>query len=228
MHPAYVLHRWPYQESSLIVDVFSQEFGRLRVVARGARASKKGQNACLQPFTPIQLSWRGQGELKTLTAVESTSFPAPLVGEYVYCGFYINELLQRLVPEQAAIPALFDDYQHTLQLLRQQVAMQPVLRRFEWSLLQHLELDFDWQVELSHGQAIEPDSYYFFVAGEGFYPLASGREPPPHYRGADIVKMAQFQLHDTDLLRQFKWLMRAALAPYLGNKPLRSRELFTR
>lgn len=226
MQPAYVLHRWPYQEHSLIVELFSAEQGRVRVVARGARRSKKGQAALLQPFRLLQVEWRGRSDLKTLTSVDTGEYVANLAGDYLYCGFYINELLQRLMPEHAAIPALFNDYQHTIDLLRQELPMEPVLRKFEWRLLCHLELEFDWQHEVEQGEPVVADGVYYFRPGEGFARVWHGREPTPHFGGADIARMADFALQDPQLLNQFKFVMRRALGAYLGNKPLRSRELF--
>lgn len=226
MQAAYVLHHWPYQEHSLIIEVLAQHEGRIRLLAKGAKRSKRGQAALLQPFRLLQIDWRGRGELKTLTSVESEDYQAGLSGDYLYCGFYMNELLQRLVPEHASVPELFNDYHNSLHLLRDQVAMEPVLRKFEWTLLKHLQLDFDWLTEVEQGDPISADKTYYFKAGEGFAEVIHGREPTPFIQGQAILKMAQFELTDEPLLRQFKWVMRRALTPYLGNKPLRSRELF--
>lgn len=228
MISAYVLHRWLYQEHSLIVELFTREEGRVRVIAKGARRSKKGQAAALQPFSILNVGWVGQRELKTLTAVELAEISQPLQGDYLYCGFYMNELLQRLVPEQAVVSGLFDDYHGSLQLLREGVAMEPVLRRFEWLLLQHLQLDFDWHHQADIRIPIASQHLYYFDPSVGFLPVVKGHEPTPHYVGKDILKMANFEIQDERLLRQFKWLMRAAMRHHLGPKPLQSRALFER
>lgn len=228
MEAAFVLHRWPYQENSLIVEVFSREQGRFRVVARSARRSKGGNGNLLQPFQPLHIEWRGRGELKTLISVESAPLRLSLQGQSLYCGFYLNELIQRLVPEHAALPLLFDDYQRTLTLLTDNIAAEPVLRRFEWQLLQHLQLDFDWLTDIDSGDEIAADTMYYFRAEEGLAQVVHGREPLPHIEGRDLLALAQFNLHDNRLLNLYKRIMRAALAPYLGTKPLRSRELFAR
>ena len=229
MLSAYVLHRWPYQENSLIVELFTRDEGRVRVVAKGARNSKKGQAAALQPFRLLNVAWQGRGDLKTLTSVEvaqRAEMATSLLGDHLYCGFYMNELLQRLVPEQAVVALLFDDYHATLQLLRDGLALEPVLRRFEWLVLQHLQLDFDWHHQADNGDMIEPQGRYYFYPGTGFLPVMSGREPTPYYLGQDILKMANFEVQDARILRQFKWLMRSAMAHHLGRKPLHSRALF--
>ena len=226
MISAYVLHRWLYQEHSLIVELLTRQEGRVRVIAKGIRRSKKGRAAALQPFSLLNVAWVGQRELKTLTAIEVAEIKQPLQGEQLFCGFYMNELLQRLVPEQAVVAELFDDYRSSLQLLREGVALEPVLRRFEWQLLHHLQLDFDWHFQADNGSPIAPQEHYYFDPSVGFLPVMNGREPTPHYVGDDILKMANFELHDERRLRQFKWLMRAALRHHLGPKPLQSRALF--
>lgn len=226
MQTAYVLHRWPYQENSFIIELFCQQQGRIRAIAKGARRSKKGQAGLLQPFRQLQVEYVGRGELKTLTSVEANDYAQPLQGDFLYCGFYMNELLQRLLPEHAAIPNLFDDYAHTLQLLRDQVSMQPVLRKFEWLLLRHLELDFSWQTEVERGDPIDAKRTYYFKSSEGFAEVLNEQAPTPYFGGDAILQMAQFELSEPLRLQQFKHIMRCALAPYLGSKPLRSRELF--
>lgn len=228
MQAAFVLHRWPYQEHSLIVELFTREHGRLRVVGRSARRAKAGSGALLQPFRRLNLDWRGRGELKTLTSVDADGTHLPLQGQSLYCGFYLNELLQRLLPEQAALPQLFDDYQRTLELLADNVITEPVLRRFEWQLLQHLELNFDWLTDVDSGLPVEDGKLYYLRPEEGFVPVLHGQEPLPHIDGRDLVVMARFDLNESRLLHQYKRIMRAALAPHLGARPLRSRELFTR
>jgi DNA repair protein RecO (recombination protein O) len=228
MQAAYVLHRWPYQEHSFIIELFSQQQGRIRVLAKGARRSKKGQAGLLQPFRQLQVECRGRGELKTLTTVEAADYTQPLQGDFLYCGFYMNELLQRLLPEHAALPELFNDYAHTLQLLRDRVSMQPVLRKFEWLLLRHLELDFSWETEVEQGDPIDPQRTYYFKSSEGFAEVLNEQAPTPYFGGDAILQMAQFELSNPLRLQQFKHIMRCALAPYLGSKPLRSRELFQR
>lgn len=226
MLAAYVLHRWPYQEHSLIVELLTRQEGRVRVIAKGARRNKKGQVAALQPFARLNVAWQGRSDLKTLTGVELAEVTQPLAGDHLYCGFYMNELLQRLVPEQAVVSELFDDYHATLQLLRDGLALEPVLRRFEWLVLQHLQLDFDWYHQANNGDLIESQGTYYFCPGAGFLPVTSGREPTPYYLGQDILKMAKFEVQEARLLKQFKWLMRSAMAYHLGAKPLHSRSLF--
>ena len=162
--------------------------------------------------------------MQTLTHAEvEQSFL--LRGNYLYSGFYLNELLQRLLPENFAAPALFHDYLTTLQLLSEQVLLEPVLRRFEWQLLKGLELDFSFTHDAISQAELQPNDYYRFIPEQGFVAVHD-RVLETDFMGHEIAKLARFEFADERALRRYKQLMRMALQPYLGNKPLQSRNLF--
>lgn len=226
---AFVLHRWPYQESSLLCDLLTEDQGRVRVIAKGARRPKSQWRSILQPFVPLQVAFQGRRDLQTLTQAESSRGAVPLVGVQLYSAFYINELVQRLTGAHNHIDGLFDDYQQTLALLSESTEVEPCLRHFEWRLLCHLGLAFDWQHDHLTGEALTPGTMVQFQAGSGFT-LApaqlhqNGRDAL--FASNDILQLAEFTLPEARLLPVFKRLMRLALAPYLGDQPLRSRSLF--
>ncbi|KFZ31738.1 hypothetical protein IDSA_03355 [Pseudidiomarina salinarum] len=223
MEPAFVLHRWPYQDTGLLCEFYSAEQGKFRAVAKGARRPKSRWRSILQPFTPLLIESRGRHELQTLTQAELAGSHIPLAGERVYSGFYLNELIQRLTSPYQSVDGLFNDYQQSLALLAVTDQVEPLLRRFEWQLLCHLGHGFDWHQD-TQSDPIRADGSYQFLPEAGFMPL-----PAPtttSYRGADIIRMAAFELQDQQLLNSFKRLMRQALHPFLGDKPLRSRQLF--
>ncbi|WP_339879191.1 DNA repair protein RecO [Pseudidiomarina gelatinasegens] len=226
MEPAFVLHRWPYQDSSLLVELFTAEHGRYRVIAKGAKRPKNPWRSILQPFTPLQISSRGRHELQTLVAAEASGNALDLRGTALYSGFYLNELIQRLTTPYHAVEGLFDDYQHTLSLLTQVDHVEPILRRFEWQLLCHLGHGFDWHID-NQQQPILPAQAYQFIPEDGFMPIAGMTQSARvQLSGQDLIRLGAFELSDQRLLKLFKRLMRAALQPYLGDKPLRSRQLF--
>lgn len=226
MEPAFVLHRWPYQDSSLLVELFSAEHGRFRAVAKGAKRPKSPWRSILQPFTPLQISTRGRHELQTLVAAESIDTSLNLKGTALYSGFYVNELVQRLTTPYHVVDGLFQDYQETLELLTQVSHVEPILRRFEWQLLCHLGHGFDWHMD-THEQPIIATQTYQFIPESGFsLNNASNQADIIVLNGADILRLGDFEVADQRLLNLFKRLMRVALQPYLGNQPLRSRQLF--
>src|SRR6266496_1390929 len=135
---AFVLHAYPYRETSAIVEAFTSSFGRVAMVARGARRPRSEMRGLLQGFQPLLLSWAGQQELKTLVKAEWRG-GLPLVGgAALLCGFYLNELLLKLLPREDPHPRLFASYETALADLAGGAEQAPLLRRFELTLLTEL------------------------------------------------------------------------------------------
>ena len=112
--PAYVLHNRSYRESSLLLETFTLNHGRVGLVARGARGQKSRWKGVLQPFRPLLIGWTRRGELATLTAAEQVAAPPPLRGEALFCGMYVNELMMRFLQRFDAHPGLFKQYRNLL------------------------------------------------------------------------------------------------------------------
>lgn len=217
--PAYVLHSRAYRESSALVDFLTPQ-GRLRAVMRGARG-KAGSLA--RPFVPLEVEFRGRGELKNVSRLEAAGIPNLLRGEALFSGLYLNELLIRLLPEQDPHPATFDHYAMTVLALAQGRALEPLLRSFEWRLLD----------ELGYGFALDMDRLGRPIAAAGLYRLqadagleAVGQLQPGVFHGSELLAMAEADWSVPGALAAAKRLMRQALAPHLGGRPLVSRELF--
>lgn len=228
---AYVLHRRDFQESSLLVDLLTINDGRLRVVAKGAKRNKSPWRAVLQAFSPICVEFSGRHDLKTLTLAEPLQSPLNLTGDYLYSGFYLNELMQRLLPQHAEVSELFVAYQQVLQALAQKRVIEDSLRWFEWQLLQQLGYAFDWQTDAETGAKLTRGMLCYFDPERGFtqtepYPgaLAFNAE---QISSLEVLNQSSVEL-DTEQRKLCKKIMREALAPHLGSKPLRSRELFKR
>lgn len=224
---ALVLHRWDYQETSLILDLFTEDKGRVRVVAKGAKRPKSPWRGLAQPFIPLLVEFQGRSDLKTLTLLEpqQTTQKLLLQGDKLYSGFYLNELIQRLVPTEAEAPELFESYLSALQNMTSSERVEPALRQFEWQLLQHLGAAFDWHYDADTGHALSDSKWCYFIPDHGFVTQARDDQQRA-YSVADIQKLAAWDVDDENRLRLLKYIMRDALAVYLGDKPLRSRELF--
>lgn len=219
--PAYVLHTHPYRETSLIVEVFSRRHGRLALVARGARRAQSSLKSRLLAFQPLTLSWFGKGSLRTLHALEWQGGNLRLEGHALMCGFYINELLLKLLPAEDPHEGLFARYEATLMALAEDGALQPILRRFELDLLSEL----GYAQTLSHlpdGSAVVAGARYAYAWGEGVVPLKPGA---PGYAGKTLLDMAAGCFDDPRTLAESKQLMRALINHYLGDKPLLTRQL---
>ncbi|MBI3772680.1 MAG: DNA repair protein RecO [Gammaproteobacteria bacterium] len=231
MHRGYILHRRPYRDTSHILDVFTEEHGRLGLVARGGRGRREWQGL-LQPFVPLLLSWSGRGELATLTAIESAGAAHSLAGTPLLCGFYLNELLLRLLQRFDPHAQLFNVYATTLSVLAR-VNENPGeiewgLRIFERDLLQELGYGLVLDHDVETGDPIQETETYRYVLGHG--PVWCESDLVEHaadamLHGHSLLALHQGQCHDPGSLREVKRLMRAAIDQQLAGRPLHSRRL---
>jgi DNA repair protein RecO (recombination protein O) len=210
LEPSWVLKASSYGDSSLLVEAFSRSHGRIGLVARGARSAKSRPRALLQAFRPLLLSWNESGDLGTLTGVEPHGVPHEFRGEVIFSGWYLNELLMRLLQRHDAHPALFGAYGDVLAALTEQG--EPVLRRFELQLLADLGFGLDLPSDL------DPDRRYRYPGGEG--PVPTALEDEDGYPGRMLIDLRDDRLRDPADLRLARQLLREALAPHLGSKPL--------
>lgn len=224
--PAFVLHSRPYRDTSALVDLLTLHQGLQRVVWRGARKPRGGVSP--QPFVPLLVGLSGRGELKTLTQAEAAGTYLPLQGDSLFSGLYLNELLVRTLAAGDPQTLLFAAYQSALQALAGTTSVEPVLRQFEWQLLDIMGYGFSLTEDAS-GAAIEADATYVWQAEEGLLRLADARpgDGRPGLPGIGLLAMARADWEAPQALRTAKNLMRQALAIHLGGRPLVSRQLFS-
>lgn len=223
---AFVLHSWPYKETSLLVEAFARGEGRVAMVARGAKRARSELHGVLQAFQPVSLSWSGGGELKTLVRAEwRGGLPLPC-GSALLCGFYLNELLLKLLPREDPHPALYDAYLETLGALAGGAPQAPLLRRFEVFLLSEMGYALQLAVEADSGEAIDPSARYHYAFDKG----AQRRAPPPGVRwplvhGATLVALASGRFDDASTAAEAKRLMREVLDHHLESRTIASRRV---
>ncbi len=215
LEPAWVLSLRPYRETSALVELFARDAGRIGLVARGVRSGRARSRGLLQPFQPLLASFSDRGELGTLGALEAAGAPVPLRGEAVFSGWYLNELMLRLLPRRDPHPRLFGHYAEALGALAG-AAAGAALRVFEMRLL--TELGYGLQLP----EPVEPDAWYRWDADQG---LRLAEPGPSSYRGASLRALAQESLETPESLRDARRLLRAALRPHLGDRQLRTPEM---
>jgi DNA repair protein RecO (recombination protein O) len=224
LHLAYVLHARSYRETSLLVEMFSQEFGRIALVARGAKRGKSKLSAILQPFIPLTISWYGNGDLVTLTQAEPASLGHALQGKRAICGLYINELLVRLLHKWDPCLHLFANYQELMQNLTQsQTSEQVTLRKFEKQLLKSLGYGLQLTIEVDSGTAVEADKFYLFDPILG--PKLVNSACIGALRGTSLLALEQESFESPLALADIKYLMRLVFNHHLGARPLAARQL---
>ena len=221
---AFLLHSHPYSETSLILDVFTREFGRVPLLARGARRPRSALRGLLIGFQPLELGWFGSGEVKTLAKAEWLGGLPLLKGRCLLLGYYLNELLLKLLQREDPHPGLFDAYAAALSALAQETADAPELRRFEKALLREigygLTLDRD-----AHGEPVRPGSLYQYLIDRG--PVETADHPGPScFTGKTLLDLAADDYSDPRTLAESKQLMRLLVNHQLEGRPLQSRRVF--
>ena len=226
--PAYVLHSYPFRETSLIVEVFSRDFGRMALLARGARRPRAAIRGLLMAFQPLEIGWAGKGEVLTLMKAEWQGGQPLLTGDALFCGYYLNELLMHLLPREDAHDRLFAGYANMLSRLAADPrgsVREADLRSFEKTLLQEL----GYGLTLSHdsaGQAIDPDAHYAYRMEQGPVRLEHADAAAQAVSGKTLIDLAAEDFADPRSRIEAKQLMRTLMAYYLGGKELETRKIF--
>jgi len=217
----FVLHAWPYKETSLIVEVFSRSHGGLGILARGARRPRSALRGLLLAFQPLRLSWSGSAKLGTLTGAEWSGGEGALSGAGLMCGFYLNELLMRLLPREDPHEALYDAYAAALTRLAAGEPQAPVLRSFERRLL--VELGYAPVLDReAAGAAVEPEKRYAYQPDSG--PVeAKGGSGDMLVRGSTLLDIARDDYRAPETREEALRLMRVLIAERLGGQSLHTR-----
>ncbi|HTQ72696.1 MAG TPA: DNA repair protein RecO [Burkholderiales bacterium] len=221
---AFVLHSYPYRETSLLLEVFARGFGRLSMVARAARSPRSALRGVLLGFQPLALSWFGKGEVRTLARAEWIGGAPRLQGEALMCGFYVNELLVRLLPREDPHDALFARYRAALEQLASHWESASALRSFERALLKELGYAMTLDRDSASGSAIDPAKTYRYDPERG--PVEINGAAATAVSGRTLLDMGRDDYGDPRTQQEAKALMRALLDHRLEYQPLKSRRIF--
>ncbi len=220
---AFILHSRPYRDTSLILDIFTENYGRLHAIARSARGPKSRYKGLLQLFSPLIISWSGRGDLFYLAQAELDEPKIFLQGNTLAAGFYLNELLIKLLALHDPHPIVFQHYKNTLISLNMSL-QEATLRIFEKNLLQRIGYELLLTHEAETEQAILPDQYYHYVVDQG--PILSSKENQAAFIGQSLLALHHENFCDKLALFDAKRLIRLVLKSLLGQTLFHSRELF--
>ncbi|MCL5060836.1 MAG: DNA repair protein RecO [Candidatus Thermoplasmatota archaeon] len=224
--PGFILHTYPFKETSVVAEVFTRSHGRVALIARGARRPASMLRGLMQPFTPLLLSWFGKSDMKTLHAAEWQGGLIAPQGRALMCGFYLNELLLRLLARGDAHELLYDRYVDTLDQLAGEsssVDYERILRRFEKNLLSEIGYGATFDVDVDSGAPVDPDTRYVFQPERGA--LRAIGQPGCPVSGQTLLDLADDRFERPAMLTEAKALMRALINHTLGAKPLYTRQL---
>jgi DNA repair protein RecO (recombination protein O) len=222
--PAFVLHSYPHKETSLIIDLLSRDHGRIALVAKGAKRPHSKLRGVLQTFQPLSVNWTGKAEVRTLVAAEWVGGLLPLEKSALLCGFYLNELLVKLLARDDPHPELFDHYVATLNKLAHDESPPIVLRQFERALLKSSGVATDLTHCTASRAGVEPDRIYVVDPEHGTRP-ARPADVWPRIHGKTLLDMECEDYSDVATQTQSKFLMRFLLAHHLGGVQLNTRQI---
>ena len=224
--PGYVLHTYPYMETSLIVEAFSRRIGRVSLLARGARRPRSAMRGLLLSFHPLQLSWSGSAELANLRGAEWSGALPPLSGRGLMCGFYLNELLLRLLPREDPHEALFDAYEAALSSLSVEKPFAETLRRFEKRLLAELGYAPLLERDAASGEPIDPARRYAYEPDRGPIPLGNSfSESRSSVSGQTLLDLAADDYTRPETREEARGLMRMLIGQRLHGQVLHTRSV---
>ena len=226
--PAYILHKRPYRESSQILEVFTRNHGRFSLMSKGSRGPRSKTRGILQPFMPLLVSCYGRGEMPGLRSVDTADAKPPLLkGKALLSAVYINELLMILLHRNDVHEALFADYHETLCQMQTEADIEVVLRNFEKRLLEQLGFGLNLEIDADSGEPVEVAGHYIYHVEHG--PVRSHAEsasPLPVLSGRSLLAFSSGRLDSAQEIAEIKRLMRHVINHHLGNRRLKSRELF--
>jgi DNA repair protein RecO (recombination protein O) len=222
--PAFVLHSYPYKETSLIVEVFARDYGRVPLMAKGAKRPHSQLRGVLQTFQPLQVAWTGKSEVRTMVSAEWVGGLRPLERSALLCGFYLNELLVKLLARDDPHAALFDHYVAALNQLAHDEPPAIVLRKFELGLLKETGVAGNISAVAATGQPVLAEHLYVIDPERGPRE-ATVSDTMPVVNGKTLLDMEAGDYTDTTTQQQSKFLMRHLLSHHLNGLTLNTRQI---
>lgn len=222
--PAFVLHTYPWRETSLIVEALTRDHGRIGLVARGAKRRTSQLRGLLSPFSALALAWSGRGEVKTLLRAEWTGGLVPLRGDALLAGFYLNELLVRLLARADPHPMLFGAYARALHALADgQAGLEATLRAFEFALLR----DIGYLPALdvcADGRPVEARQRYRIDPQRGLVREEQAGDGSG-VGGATALAMAAGRFAEAAVAAEARSMLRLIIRYHLDGRPLNTRRI---
>jgi DNA repair protein RecO (recombination protein O) len=222
----YVLHMYPYSETSLIVETFTRAHGRVPLLAKGAKRPRSALRGVLMQFQRVGLSWSGKGDLRTLTRAEWLGGIPALAQAGLFCGFYLNELLLKLLARDDPHERLFDSYESALTDLAHGMRGSRVLRQFEKGLLKEIGYEMNLRFEADTGSPLDPEARYVYHPERGLRRLDAGERSDAALSGACALAIDADDYRDPATATAARHLMRAVIEHQLNGRPLATRQIF--
>ena len=222
--PAYILHHRPFRDSSQILDMITQDHGKISLVARGSRGSKSRLAGVLRPFLPLRVSWVAKSDLGTMTGAEVAGRPSGMTGDAMLSAFYVNELLLHFLHRFDPQPEIFALYDEVIKALVSASSITASLRSFELEFLSLLGYAVDLEHEYGGQDDLADERQYQFRMEQGAVPVER-LDGPLTFSGAILKGIAAQRFEDAEVLRAANRLLREVIGFHLGGKELKSRKV---
>ena len=211
-----------------MVDMFTREYGRFRLLAKGARRQKRGQRALLQPFIPLIISWTGKRSLGTLVAVETRQPGQRLQGQYLASAYYMSELLFKFLHAHDAHESLYDAYDGAIMALAELTDVESVLREFECSLLGEVGYGLLLERDAQSLQPIEADARYYYYPEKGPVRARSAAiDSGFTVSGKTLQALYHRKFDGAEVQRESKQLLRILLSRQLNGQVFNTRDVYS-
>jgi DNA repair protein RecO (recombination protein O) len=224
LEPAWLLHHRPWSDSCRILELFTREHGRVTLFAHGSRRPRSPLRSVLRPFAPLLVSWSGRADGGTLTAAEAGEGVPALAGARLLSGFYLNELLLKLLPKEDRHEAVFDAYAAAVCALAAGDEAR-ALRAFECVLLGELGYGLDLAHDAGDGRPVEGDRYYQFEPGRGVFAVRDADRGAEALAGRALLAVARGDFGLPESQRVARGVFGAAIAHCLEGRGLASRDV---
>ena len=224
--PVFIIHQRPYSETSQILNLFSKNFGRVDVIAKGSKRPKSKFRSFMQPFMPLNASWSGRSQLKTLRNIEAFQQHQSLIeADHFLSALYMNELILNFLSNADPYPNLFDIYHEALKQFNFSDEHEPLLRIFEIRLLEEIGYAINFQTEALNPKEIESHQYYRYEPEQGFH-LLSKDSQIKKYSGKQIKSIEKMDFSERDTLLTAKKLTRETIQFHLDGKELMTKKMY--
>jgi len=223
----FILHQRPFSETSLLIEGFSRNYGRVVLMAKGVKKRKSRLRGMLLPFQRVTASWSGKGEIKTMINADMGGCRKSLAGEKLFCGYYLNELILLTLQKGDPHEKLFDCYAHTVNKLSEDSDIEKTLRIFEKNLLQEIGYGLNLTHDVASGAPIDPNVTYLYIWGSGAIPRESSTDSGAVIQGGSLLALHEETIFSELHRRELKQLTRGVIDYQLGGKPIKSRRMYS-
>ena len=222
--PTWILHQRPYRDTSSIIDIFTRDFGRVSIIAKGGRSPKSKFRGLLRPFFPIKLSWYSGKNLGNLVEIDVVGKPYNLIGDSLLSAYYLNELILKFLVKDDPQVEIFDLYSRTILDLMETGDISPVLRKFELEFLKLIGYGLNLEFEAVTHLPVRDDLFYEYNPGIGLV-ISDKKNDQYVFSGTDINAINQGDFQEKKTVKSANRLLKSIINFHLDGRRLKTRRV---